>query len=600
MFVVFGPESSDKKYVEQTILSAGNGKEVDRWNQGGRLSVLMEGSSFADAICSKIGWFLGYAYWDSLPPGYDQGTKNLLEISYELWRKEGIDFLKRLNGSFNLFLHDTISGQCLLSTDRFGTYPVWMIKLENGGFAFSPDSSLLVHFEKKKVDPAGLWSLISRACPIANHTLFQEISGIQQGTAVIIDRKGILSFQEWYIQTFRPEFDKSLGYWAHEFNQCLENAAIQHLSGRKSIGILLSGGTDSRILASYCPPNTYCFTLADFVNRELKTASKIAKICGHKHIPIIRDEDWYANTLIPAAKQCAGLWRWNDAHFLRLEHYPGQWQEIECVVTGIWFDTLFKGCQTPNRLWIDTPNLHNIEKAISFCLEVDKRECRIIEQMKKIMPAEVYKDCYLTYQKALSDELRRRIPDAAHLADAWGIAKYGAIYNSLSFSNIHCLRDFKPVRNLIFDNSIYDIYFRVPAHIRQGGEIIRRALWQRNKRLGLLMDSNTWLPSSLPKSIHHASQRARVMLSRFRNYIYRKTGHTEYRSHGAWTKIAPLWSHNSKMKAIMNDLITNPRPIIEQHFSMDNLRDIWKLHQEGKDDYSEILNSIVGVGLLDV
>ena len=603
MLVVFGPQKFDKTYIEYKVLSKiphKDIKEIIQWDQGSRPSVLVGGKSHPDALLCPKGWFLGYAYWDQLPHGYAKGTKNLLEISHELWKIEGPAFLKRLNGSFNLFLYDADSGKSLLSTDRFGTYPLWMAQLDDGGVAFSPDYNLLIPMVKGRIDPAGMWSFVVLSRPVANHTLLQQIKGLRQGTAVCFDGHGDFSFQEWYTQIFNPEPDRSLNYWAREFNRCLQKTAEEHLGGINAVGILLSGGTDSRLLASYCPSNTHCFTLADFNNRELKTAAKIVAICGLEHTPIIRDADWYSNTLVPSAEQCVGLWGWNDAHFLMLKDYPGHWQEIDCVVTGIWFDTLFKGCQTPKELWTKTPNLHPIEKAISFCLDVDEGRCEFIGQMKKVMSTEAYENCRQAHRRALSDELKRTIPNAAHLVDAWAMAQFGAIYNSFSFPNIHCLRDFKPVRNLIFDNSIYDMYFRVPAIVRQRGEIVRRALWQRDKSLALLRDSNSWLPAALPATLHNIAIKARTKISHVRNRWYRMTGNAEYRSHGAWTKIAPLWANNPKMRKVMNDIVKTPNPILEQYFSMDSVRRAWKEHQEGVSDYSEILNAVAGLGLLKI
>jgi hypothetical protein len=123
-------------------------------------------------------------------------------------------------------------------------------------------------------------------------------------------------------------------------------------------------------------------------------------------------------------------------------------------------------------------------------------------------------------------------------------------------------------------------------------------LWQRHKGLGLLMDSNTWLPSALPKSFHHAATHSRVAIARIRNYLYMKMGYNEHRSHGAWTKISPLWVNNPKMKHTMNQILENPNSVLQKYFMMNSLQQVWKEHQEGSKDYSEILNAIAGIGLM--
>jgi asparagine synthetase B (glutamine-hydrolysing) len=216
MFVVFGPNNSDRTYFDNKIWPIINKNKKDcpvfTWKQGNRSCAFLGGEPFPDLLWSPKGWFLGYAYWDSLPHGYERGTKNLLEVSLDLWKKEGIDFLKRLNGSFNLFLYDAASGKSLLSSDRFGTYPLWMAELGEGGYAFSPDYNRLTPFINTDVDPAGMWSFVSRACPVANHTLLAKIKGVPQATLILFDGHEKPEIKEWFAQVFKPEPDRSLNY----------------------------------------------------------------------------------------------------------------------------------------------------------------------------------------------------------------------------------------------------------------------------------------------------------------------------------------------------------------------------------------------------
>lgn len=601
MLVVFGPHETDRAYIQNKILSNVSVEEAEGalyWDQGNRSCVMLGVRSFPDLVVSHKGWFLGYAYWDSLPDGYEKEGKSLLEISHELWKKEGTSFLKRLNGSFNLFLCDAVSGRSVLSTDRFGTYPLWMAELGGGGIAFSPDYNQLIPHVNTDVDPAGMWSFIARWRPVGNRTLLEKIKGVRQATSISFDQDDKPVTEEWYPQVFNPESDRHLNEWADEFNNCLIRSTQGQLSSFDSMGILLSGGVDSRLIASYCPKGTHCFTLADYENPELKTAEKIAHMCGHQHHRIIRDADWYADALAPASKQCVGLWRWSDAHFWKLQHYPGDWQQIQCAILGNWFDTFFKGAATPPDLRVNTPDLHDVNKAIAFCLEFDRRRCKFLSQIKEVVPSAIFEYCRQAHLKVLSDELERMIPNSFSILDAWDMTQFGSVYRSSAFPNIHCLRDFKPVRNIIFDNSFYDLYLKMPVSIRVRGEVVRRALWRRSKSLGFLSDSNSWLPATLPAGFHEASLKSRLAIAKGRNYINRKTGRNNPRSRGAWTKIAPLWTSNAIMIQTMNQILKDPNSLVENHFHMDSLCRIWKEHRDGTTDYSEILNAVAGLGLL--
>lgn len=603
MLVVFIPKEGGEEYIDERIQPTVNkwSKEPAKLFQAtNRVVAFWPSHPVAEVIVKPNGWFVGHAYWDELPSGYTEVSKDLLDMCLQLWRLEGVDFLKRLSGSFNLFLHDAASGKSLVSTDRFATYPLWRAELEGGGLAFSPCYYCLTPLIKSHIDIAALWSSIARTRAIGNRTLLERIRGVRQSTAICFEDSSGSSTIEWYTPKFEPESSRSISFWAAEFNNLLGEAIKMQLSGFESPGLLLSGGMDSRLIASFCPPQTKCFTLADFQNREMKTAAKIARICGLEHFPVIRESDWYPDMLEAAVKQCLGLWRWSNAHFMPLATYGGEWQEIDCVLMGYAFDTFFKGYEPPAELLSNPIDLEDIEQAISFLLDVDESQCKFVSQLEEVMRVGAFEECQRTYQDVLRAELKRVIPISSCIIDAWEMLQFRSIYRVPSYAGMFTLRRFIPVRNMVFHNRFYDLYFRIPAYVRVTGDVVRRALWQRRKAMGILTDSNSWLPVVLPNSFHSAAIKTRGKVGVILNKWHRLIGSKEYRSQSAWPRVGRLWAHHPKMRAVMDSLVQDPPGLLEQFFCMDSIRRVWEKHKEGTSDYYEVISFVAGLGLLEI
>ena len=605
MLVVFAPKGSGIEYIEKNIQPAlkKNGKDwcnkapqiIQNRNQ---IIAFWPSQAFAEMIVKPCGWFLGNGHWDSLPSGYTKKSDDLLETSLALWRLEGVNFLKRLNGSFNLFLCDVNSGKSLVSTDRMCTNPLWKARLKHGGVAFSPCNEFLIPLVNDDIDMAALWSFLTRACPVGDRALLESIRVVRQSTAICFDESGNSKEVEWYSPKFKPEHGRSINYWGSEFNKLVSETVEKQLTGFESPGLMLSGGIDSRLIASCCPPGTKCFTAADFYNREMKTAAKIAKICNLKHTPIIRDKNWYPDTVEKSARHCPGLWRWN-APFNQLEHYEGDWQETDCMFGGLWFDTFFKGYDIPGELWTSPQGLKDAEKAISLIIESDEKEYKFMHQLKKVIRPEILEASREAFEKVFRTELERVIPACTNTIEVFQMAQFGAIYHSFAYQMVSYVRKFKAVLNII-DNNLYDLFFRIPVSIKQSGEIVRAALWQKNKKLAFLLDSNSWLPVFLPSSFHNTTVRARKYISRIRRNWYHLIGSREYRSHGSWPQMGRLWAHNPEMMKMINDIIAEPTPLIEEFFCMDSIEQMWKKHRDGPEDYSDILGILTGLAFCGI
>jgi len=513
------------------------------------------------------------------------------------WRSKGVNFLEDLNGSFALVLHDPEKREVLVSTDRFSTYPLWRCALDCSGIAISSDFTALAGLIHGTIDYASLWSFLTRGRPVGQHSFFNEIRAIRPATALLFRNGRLIEEVEWYKPRFEPEYGRSLSHWGKELAERLEAAVQDQMKGSSSPGLLLSGGLDSRLVASIAPKETACFTIADFNNREMRIASKVAQICGLRHDPVIRDENWYPMLLEEAAKKSIGLWHWQHMHFLPLRDMHGEWGKIDRVMLAMGFDTFLKGNQvTDPALWKRSPEIRS-ESATSFL--VDFGACRLpIEQYyEHIMHPDVIRACRQSYRDSLAEEVEHVLPMAACIPDVWEMLQFRSIHRVPYFTNLTCLREFIPARNVIFDNKLYDLYFRIPATIRRTGNVVRAALRHQGLRLALIPDANSWLPTVFPSGVHDWARKARRGISAVRNKWYRLTESNHFKSHGSWPQVGRLWVHNDSMRRLMDDLVCDSIALPPELFNQSQIRKAWDQHKTGDADCSGVLNAIASFAI---
>lgn len=548
-----------------------------------------------DCAFSPEGLLVGYVYGDGIPDAQEESQDMLLERCLQLWGSEGTGFLSRVNGSFALFLHAVETGESLVTTDRFATYPLWIVELDSGRTAVSSHFPTLARLAGGNIDPASVWSFLTRARPVGQRSFLEGVRAIRPGTALRFAGGRLDTVVQWYTPRFEPESRRSSRYWGDQLVTCLRAAVRDQMRGCSAPGLLLSGGLDSRLVASVSPSGTRCFTLADYNNREMKTARRAARICGLEHVPILRDEDWYPDMVEYAVTHSIGLWHWHNAHFVPLKNHQGRWDEIDRVMLAMGFDTFLKGNQVQSRdLWGRNAARLEGDAVVSFLLDFGTRPSLRENEIESIMRPEAAARCREAFRDAIREELAHVTRMAGTVPDTWEMMQFRSVHRVPYFTNLTCLREFTHTRNVIFDNRLYDLYFRIPAHIRRSGDVVRSALWCRNRRLGAMLDGNSWLPTFLPSWLHRLSRKGRRRVSAVRSRWYRVTGSGGFRSHGSWPQVGRLWVHHPKLRGLMDELVSDGAYLMEDLFGIEHVRRMWEDHKSGRADHSAAVDSVAG------
>ncbi len=241
-----------------------------------------------------------------LSAGYTFHTNLESEVVAKLYAHYGLDFVAHLKGMFAIAILD--DKRLMLVRDRFGIKPLYYTSVGRKVIFGSEIKSILVHPEvtAQLHIPALEEVTVFGYVFSTNKTLFEGIIQVEPGTIVVFSEDGQSVTKYWQApEASYFDQERHLDYSSAviELRKLIIETIDLHLShGDHSVGIYLSGGLDSTILALVArhilgyPITT--FTLADSSDTEdLLAAREVARKLGTRHIERRVTIDDYFNKL---------------------------------------------------------------------------------------------------------------------------------------------------------------------------------------------------------------------------------------------------------------------------------------------------------------
>jgi len=212
------------------------------------------------------------------------------ELIIHLYLKHGERFYEHLRGEFAFLLYDRTLGLLIAARDRFGIKPLYVARTMAGGWAFSSEIKGLfgTRLVKREID---LYAPSKEGA-----TLFRGVEHVPPAAAVILD---VVNSTQRVISYWHPNFPRASKYdtsksfeeYKEEIDQLLTEAIRLRLRADVPVGLYLSGGLDSALVAAKVKTlarwTPHAFTLA-FVDEgepynEAEIAKLIARHVGVKH-----------------------------------------------------------------------------------------------------------------------------------------------------------------------------------------------------------------------------------------------------------------------------------------------------------------------------
>jgi len=216
--------------------------------------------------------------------------------------------LSRLNGMFAFAALD-LKGACLyLARDPFGIKPLYY-SLVGGGIAFASEMRGLFALAPapRRVDPVGLQTLLTLRYVPSPGTLVQNVRRVEPGHLLRIDASTMVLDKRVYARPQASDFRGSLEDAAAGYLECLKRAVNRQLLADVPLGILLSGGLDSALIAASAkaagralPAYTVGFDNGA-AECEIADAQATARVLGLRHHSVSVNAEQLWDALILAA-----------------------------------------------------------------------------------------------------------------------------------------------------------------------------------------------------------------------------------------------------------------------------------------------------------
>ncbi len=216
------------------------------------------------------------------------------EFILELYLEKGEKFVDDLNGSFVIVVIDELRKRIIIANDRTASRSFFWFN--DGNFIyFAPEikAFLCIPSFNKKINEKAIASFLCAGYLINGQSYFHDITLLEKSSLMIIEN-GKATLKKYWDFIFSEDCqDKGLYYYVDEMSHLIDVIIKRKVKGKNKIGILLSGGIDSRgILGGYINnhSNTKPITITWGINETLSNSDAI---CAKELSKIVNSEHYF-------------------------------------------------------------------------------------------------------------------------------------------------------------------------------------------------------------------------------------------------------------------------------------------------------------------
>jgi asparagine synthase (glutamine-hydrolysing) len=219
------------------------------------------------------------------------------EVVLQMYLREGMDMLPRLNGIFALALYDQARGELLLARDALGVKPLYY-GAHAGAFTFASEIKALQPLmpgQPWTLDPGAIQRYLTFLwCP-GEGTPVREVRKLLPGHVMTVRQGAIARIRAWYELPARrgirgrDAMDRQGAIDA--VTTGLRTAVHRQLVSDVPVGAFLSGGLDSSAVVTFAReqvPDLQCFTIdaGDGDAGEAEDLPYARKVARHLGVPL--------------------------------------------------------------------------------------------------------------------------------------------------------------------------------------------------------------------------------------------------------------------------------------------------------------------------
>ncbi len=227
-----------------------------------------------------------------------------VESILPLYLDRGPRAVEELDGMFGLAIWNHRTRTLLLARDRAGEKPLFYARV-NGEVVFASELQCLLRHPdvSRDLDPVALSDYLALGYIPEPRTPFRAIRRVPAGTYMLFSEQGEETVRYWDPSTFATQ-QISTRDAIEETQRLIENAVAKQVMGDVPVGVFISGGVDSSILATLASNvigvdkvHTFSAQFAEESYDESADAAVLARRMRTKHIPVRTDDETLLDAL---------------------------------------------------------------------------------------------------------------------------------------------------------------------------------------------------------------------------------------------------------------------------------------------------------------
>ncbi len=183
---------------------------------------------------------------------YENGApaSNRTELVVAAYHKYGPQFAEHLDGSFVILILNEKTNEMIMANDRLGSRPVFW--RESDGFVyFAPELKAFLPLERsvRQINEEAVIGFLCGGRMVGNKTWFKDVKHLSHGSILRVF-EGEIKEEYYWKHRITPIKgpDRGWAYYVDQFSDLLLEAVKKRTKGRSGVGVLLSGGIDSRLI----------------------------------------------------------------------------------------------------------------------------------------------------------------------------------------------------------------------------------------------------------------------------------------------------------------------------------------------------------------
>jgi len=527
---------------------------------------------------------------------------NDAQFIIDLFALKGLDFVNYLNGEFNLAIYDKNEDRVVVANDRYGTYPLFY-SLNEKMFVFASEVKAVLKGAEipPLINEEAIPEFLAFSFLLGDKTFFQGVKYLPPANILMYDASASLLKQKRYWDFSKKAASRGFTVQSYEsylkvFKKLAAKAVERRVQDKEKVGVFLSGGLDSRIVAGFASQTgkeivTFTFGARDCIQKRI--AEAISQRLGVKNVFYEIPSDFIARYSEEIVFRGDGLVRIRDCHFISMLEKVRS--EVDTVLMGI-YGILF-GWQR----WEHPKKFLNHACRLNFAGLTNYLIRRYnaglsLQEFQKAFTNKFYEEI----KNAVPKNFMQTV-DPKDFDLPMDMIAYWVLRNSeprYIFQNLQYINWYLEVRYPFLDNDLVDFFaFTLPPELKAGKVFLKKA-------------ANYCFPQLSDIPIEHGGTPPEAPLLRFligelKASLKRKCARTferlfgktlslfetdDYRRYDRWLRTG---SRDYTLKVLMD-----PRTLNRGYLKSDYIKNIVEEHMAGRRNHEQIICDLINLELM--